>query len=110
MNKIIKSAGIGICGIILTSCSAQPIPAVTFDQIDSYTVALVHRNNLPVYANPDIKSEIYTRVNKGQEIECVNYENDWLTIVFKNGFYGFIDAYEAELIHYYPSLEEEYCE
>ena len=73
----------------------------TEQQPDGYTVAKIHPDELPVYIDPDKNSTVYTTVYGNQEIECVNYENDWLTLAFDDGSYGFIDAYDAELNTYY---------
>ena len=70
-----------------------------------YTVAVIHPENLSVYTSPDKNSTIYTTVYQGQEIECVEYKNDWLKIIFEDGFYGFIDAYQAELKTYYGKAQ-----
>ena len=73
--------------------------------LKGYTVAIIHPENLSVYISPDKDSTIYTTVYQGQEIECVEYKDDWLTVVFEDGFYGFIDAYQAELKTYYGEAE-----
>jgi hypothetical protein len=72
---------------------------------NGYTVAKIHPESLAVYAAPDKESTIYTTVYKGQEIECIEYKDDWLTLAFEDGSYGFIDAYEAELNTYYGTGE-----
>lgn len=66
-----------------------------------YTVAKIHPQRLSVYISPNKKSTVYTTVYQNQQIECIQYENDWLTLAFDDGTYGFIDAYEAELKTYY---------
>lgn len=70
-----------------------------------YTVAIVHPQNLSVYIQPNKEATIYTTLYQGQEIQCVNYENDWLTLAFEDGSYGFIDAYQAELKTYYNTAQ-----
>lgn len=65
-----------------------------------YTVAIIHPEKLSVYIKPNKESTIYTTVYQNQEIECVNYQGNWLTLAFEDGSYGFIDAYEAELKTY----------
>lgn len=72
---------------------------------DGYTVAKIHPDALTVYADPDKNSTEYTTVYGDQEIECVEYKNDWLTLAFDDGSYGFIDAYQAELKTYYGTAE-----
>ena len=72
-------------------------------QNEKYTVAIIHPQKLSVYTKPNNSSSIYTTVYQDQEIECVNYENDWLTLAFDDGSYGFIDAYQAELKTYYKT-------
>lgn len=72
---------------------------------NGYTIAKIHPKSLTVYTAPDKKSTPYTTVYQGQEIECVEYKDDWLTLAFEDGSYGFIDAYEAELNTYYGTGE-----
>ena len=70
-----------------------------------YTVAKIHPESLAVYAAPDKNSTRYTTVYQNQEVECVQYKNNWLTLAFEDGSYGFIDAYEAELKTYYQTAK-----
>ena len=70
-----------------------------------YTVAKIHPDSLTVYAAPDSSSTPYTTVYADQEVECIEYKNDWLTLAFEDGSYGFIDAYQAELKTYYSMGE-----
>ena len=72
---------------------------------EKYTVAIIHPQDLSVYIQPDKESTIYTTVYENQEIECVNYENDWLTLAFEDGSFGFIDAYQAQLKTYYGTAQ-----
>lgn len=65
-----------------------------------YTVATIYADKLKVYIEPDENSIVYTNLYKNQEVECVNYKNNWLTLAFEDGTYGFIDAYEAGLKTY----------
>ena len=106
MNKIIKCAAVGLCSIFLGTILSQPIPAITFSQYNSYTIAKIHPKKLSVYVQPNKNSTIYTTVYQNQQIECVNYENDWLTLAFQDGFFGFIDAYQAELKTYYDYSQQ----
>ena len=161
MNKVIKCAGAGLCGMILVLGNIQRASAETFINCNSYvnihkdaylqslivgyiykdniiqniqqekegwikivsgdvngwidkkfiiednsktkgyTVAKIHPQSLSVYIEPNKESIVYTTVYKNQEIECVEYKNDWLTLAFEDGSYGFIDAYQAELKTYY---------
>ena len=66
-----------------------------------YTVAKIHPEALSVYIAPNKESTVYTTVYQNQQIECIQYKNDWLELAFSDGSYGFIDAYQAQLKTYY---------
>lgn len=66
-----------------------------------YTVAKIHPKTLSVYIAPKKDSIIYTTVYQNQQVECIQYKNDWLELAFPDGTYGFIDAYQAQLKTYY---------
>ena len=75
-----------------------------------YTVAKIHPEDLYVRTAPNKDANIYTTVHEGEEIQCIEYKDGWLSIVLENEFYGFIDAEYAELKTYYGTantIEEE---
>lgn len=75
-----------------------------------YHVATIYAEELNVRATPDDDAEVIGVAYKGEELEAVSYENDWIQVCLGDEIYGYVNAYYAGFDTYYPeaeTLEEE---
>lgn len=70
-----------------------------------YTVAIVHADKLNVRSGPNTTYSIIKELKQGDTVECVKKDKDWLTLAFKDGTYGFVDACFTELKTYYDTAK-----
>lgn len=71
----------------------------------AYNVAVVHPDELNVRSNPSEDGEVIDVAYSSEELEVVEYKDDWMKVALGNDVYGYVNAYYVEYKTYYPTAE-----